>query len=341
MNTIKIINRSLIKQIKYTSTFSNSFKHLSEGSSNLESISETNRKLKQRNEENQIIKTESPIYRLNKVLNTELEQELRNDYRVKQMDKYYNDSLMMSLDECDHLPTLLNLIRPYFNKMRPDHLEMIYYKMNLLLLKLNRTEIEELNEHVRNSENYNLLLGCTLRQIRMLDERCLVNALKTFSLVNQDPNSKIVIVVLEMIKHKINHLGLESILDCFFALELYSKNYADQTNLTSVLNVALLQVANYKILSNKYDYENVDLVLKFVELNLEANFRIKLRVVAHLLEPLIEIDLNFEQSVKLLKLLKEIKRERRLKKQMMYSNLIEKCNMIVYSELELNRSNEK
>ena len=280
----KLVNSNLIKneEEKRSSIKKRDYKSKYE-MSNLKSIIEEE-------EEDELIlrKEKKSSFVRRKEIFEELEPKLKNDYRIKKMEKFYNDELIENLDKTSNINELLNVIEPFLdNKLRPDHLELIYFKINQLGLELkesNNDNLNEFNKFIKSSPIYNLLLYCTFKMIRELDNRTLTNALITFSLIKQNSDNKVVISVIEMLKHKLNSLELDEIKDCLLALKYYYKE-TNLNNFIQVFSYALLEIGSSKILSNKYDYENIEFVIEITHLFLYNKFRNKFRTIDHLLRP--------------------------------------------------------
>ena len=242
-----------------------------------------------------------------------LNKELRNDYKIKQMDKYYNDELVQSLEHCDSMAGLLKNIESQTSRLRTDHLEVIYEKIGMLCKeakrKMSAQEYEQLKEAVRSSHIYVSLLIRTMQLIRELDNSCLVKQLVAFRLLDQDPGSKIMAITCQMLKHKVNGLQLEEIQDCLKVLSSYSIG----TSLDAFFNAfypALLLVASSKITSNAYDYEDVDLVIYFfVVLTRTGNFEFCYDAALRLVQVLLlkENQLDSRQAARLLQQIERIR----------------------------------
>ena len=158
------------------------------------------------------------------------------------MFNYYNDELVLNLDKCTNLNELLNIIEQFKINLRIDHLELIYEKINSIFYNLKEQNLStnDFKDQLINSSTYNLILTLTLKWIRELNTNCLTNCLKTFSYLNQDTETKIVNVVLEMLKHRLNQLEINEIDDCLFAFDQYTNL---STKLVAIFKKALLEVA--------------------------------------------------------------------------------------------------
>lgn len=317
------------------------------------------KRLKQ-NEEDQLatsdrsqIQTASPTkmttFEKRRAIFSNLNKELQTDYRIKQMDRYYNDDLVQSLEYCSSMSDLLKAIEPRVNELRTDHLEVIYEKINMLLeqakSQTSTQEYEELKDAVRSSPSYVMLLARTMQLIRELDNNCLVQQLLTLGLLEQNSASKIMAATLQMLKHKVNDLQLTEIRDCLRALASYSVD-SRLGNFLDAFYQALLLVASGKILSNRYDHEDVELAIGFfVALtslnNFEGCYKAAIRLVEVLL--LKQNQLDFHQATRLLGQIKEIEFPSHFPSSDsdLFKQLISKCNATIYETLALYPSEEK
>ena len=278
-----------------------------------------------------------------------LPKELKTDYRIKQMDKYYNDDLVKTLEFCDSMAGLLKIIQPCVNELRTDHLEVIYEKIGALCEKdketMSTAEYREFREAVRSSHVFISLMVRTLELIRELDSSCLVKQFRVFSLVGQDPTSKIMATTCQMLKHTVNDLQLEEINDCLKIMSSYSRD-SPLANFLNAFYQALLLVASSKILSNKYDHENIEMVIDFFNVlirsdNFEEFYDATLRLVDALLQE--ENELDFYQATRLLRKIKQTQFPISfpLDDFDLFEQLITKCNAAVYEALALSPSEEK
>ena len=284
-----------------------------------------------------------------------LKPELRNDYRIKQMYLHYNDSLSQALDNCVNLFNLLNLIKSQITELKLNHIELIYDKLSILVLEsknsLNDLDYLQLLNLVRTSNDFKLLLKRTMQLIRELDKNCLMKQLKALHLINQNPESKIFKITLEMLKHKMNDLELDQIYDCLnISFSFLSSNYSitsnNSTSLSaffSAFNHALLLVSKNQVLSNRFNFEDTELVSKFFIIFLIKNtLNEDLDVILRLSKALLleKNELNLKQACNLLKAFKAIEilpkeLENGEDKLKAINRLIKKCNTTIYESLAL------
>lgn len=293
--------------------------------------------------------TKMTTFEKRRAIFSNLNKELQTDYRIKQMNRYYNDELVQRLEHCEGVPVLLETIEPRVGELRTDHLEVIYEKINMLCVKAKKQmptqEYEELKEIVRSSPAFVMLLARTMQLIRELDNSCLVKQLLTFRLLDQDPATKIMAATCQMLKHKVNDLQLEEIKDCLRVLASYSFD-SRLDNFFNTFYQALLLVASGKILSNRYDYEDVELAICFFVVltrwgNFEQCYNASIRLVRVLL--LEENQLDFHQATRLLRQIKQIEFPCPFPYPdfNLFKQLISKCNATIYETLALWPSEEK
>ena len=275
-----------------------------------------------------------------KLIFDEIDSDLRNDYRIKKMDRFYNDEIVEHVSTCQNVNNLLEFIGHPTVKLLPHHIECVYDKLNTLCNELKKNDVHHFRstfETIRSSPGYNLLLKRTLQLIRELDNRTLVNQLDFFNLIEQNADTKIVMVTLEMLKHKLNDLELDEIGRCLFVFD--SNSNKKLSNFFLTFRHALLQVAKIKIMSNQFDYENFDLVTGFLRIFASVDSRSNVDVIIHLNRALLQSKVEWTclQAVQLLDVLKSLKQMPvEQTTGIVMNEMIRKCNSVIYEKLALN-----
>lgn len=252
------------------------------------------------------------------------------------------DDLIVCIRASDNLTSLFEIVRPKIKVLTSDHLEVIYGHINYLCFRLkNRFDrkecklaLSEFKQTIRTSATFQLLVNRTIELDNELSTWCLLNAFKTFSLINLKKENRPLRFIINSLNVQLSEFDYDVIPYFLKTLHLYSKNSSLPIKSYSNLSESLIRVCKQRALNNEIDTTNVEVLTHFFELfMIQGDLETADHLIKLLLSPTIE--LSFKQSTNLLSIIKINKQKRfkktlSLKKSTPIDKLIEKCNASIF-----------
>ena len=275
------------------------------------------------------------------------------------------DNLIEKLYEFDNVKDFLNAIDSHLTSLKSKHLELIYYKLNRLII---RSKIAggtlEIKQFVGRSLILNSLLDHTSNQLKKLESDCLITITRSFEPMNLNPKSKIVLNIMIELKKRLDEDKLDNkqITNWLKNMHLYLNGNLYATLQFFQLNQYLIEKFRQLVLNDRLDLNDENLIEKCYFIFLKPENDPEHQVANYITEKLLATDhqINFTLSAKLLRAIAlnsfmfqrnrlrnrlynagnneivssytefNIKYEKRILFPRILSQLIDKCNEAIY-----------
>lgn len=271
--------------------------------------------------------------------------------------------LKKKIQSCVDVTDLFDLIKPHMNRLTSVQVEATCDKMNNLYYEARKdtSELAKYQKIVNTSPIFRSFLNRVNYLLVNLEGSCLISVLHTFSLLHQDPSTQIVRNTVQLLQTKKSQISLNDSVRCLFVLDSYMQSIPTKSKTLLALNQELISLARSQILTSEYDQDDIDAISRYYFIFLKSENDPEQAALKHLTENLLnpEVQLNLNNSVKLLRRIKqshiefrakklrgEVSKQslHRLKTKELYpkilGQLIDKCNSVIYETLYLHQSDD-
>ena len=245
---------------------------------------------------------------------SEYEIEFEEKLNEKENKKFDENELINKAYQCLNLKELLDLINPKIKKLDSYELNKIYDRIINLWFLSKRENLSEgylkFNKEILESSTFKSLIQYTETKLEELNSKGLCNLLIVFGLIKFDPNTKIVNSLFKLITDRINEFDLNLINICMFGINFYKGESSFESKLSlNKFENNFSRIVKDKIW-NEIDERDLNLMIDFINnFSNQINYKDHFEIISYLVKLLNsnENQLNFMQSVKLLKSIKTIK----------------------------------
>ena len=284
---------------------------------------------------------------------TKSNQTAKLDSKIEIVDDIENNILIVNLNQSDLLSLFKKIIPHELDRLKSNHLELIFDKVNLYLkdeIKTSKSDFAQIQNSIKSQSSFKLLLDHTLKVKDGLNLKCLSSLFTMLHLINENPNGELSKTAFNLLKQYANDPEFSyELIDCLETTSAYSsllnfksrsEKYSNKNRYSFDFDIFLLRMIKVKTIETNFQFKDLVIVVKLLNILLsrkilDENVNFIMKLARFLLESDKNLDLAHASS-----LIANLKNVRRFPKKLNYEEnldifkqLIFKCNSCIFAYL--------